>query len=391
MNKSTRIFSTMELAKDQALSNPETAAEVNASAASATKEAKTESATEKPAAATTEAAVEPAAAAAAAIEPISAPSGPIETPAEEPASAATEVVAAAEPAAAPAETVAASPTPEPAAETIPAAPKAAGSDADAAKARPMLGQIVPHRAAARGPKTAPPIRPEPRPDAQPRSRAARYGMLAASVALAICIGAAAGAAGFATMAKLQPEPPKQPPMLVQKADTGAAEIKALKDQVAQLRVSVRTLNDSLAQMRSGTDSAGKATQGQIARLNESIERLEKAQVEPNARLARITETLDRLDRRPAATAAAAETTGSIRQPPPLPPLHRGDLQTGKPVVAGWSLLEVQNGVALVQSRVGAYEVVVGDDIRGLGRVQGIRRQDGRWVVVTARGLILPQR
>jgi hypothetical protein len=338
----------MELAKDQVASNPETAAEATASAA-ATTEAKGEPAPGTPAEPAAEAAVERA-------EPVPAPAAS-----------------------------AASPTPS-MAESAPESP------ADAAKVVPMRGQLIPHRAVPRGPRMPPPIRPEARPEAEPRSRAARYGMLAASVVLVICIGAAAGAAGFATMAKLQPEPPKQA-IPVQKADAGAAEIKALKDQVAQLRASVRTLNDSLGQLRNGADSAGKATQGQIARLSESIDRLEKSQAEPNARLARITEALDRLDRRSAAPgpSSSPDTTGSIRQPPPLPPLQGASARPSKPVVEGWSLLEVQDGVALVQSRVGAYEVIVGDDIRGLGRVQEIRRQDGRWVVVTARGLILPQR
>ena len=55
---------------------------------------------------------------------------------------------------------------------------------------------------------------------------------------------------------------------------------------------------------------------------------------------------------------------------------------------GWVLREVGRGSALIESRRGLYEVFAGDPIPGLGRVDAIRKQDGRWVVVTSRGLIV---
>ncbi len=46
---------------------------------------------------------------------------------------------------------------------------------------------------------------------------------------------------------------------------------------------------------------------------------------------------------------------------------------------------------MIQSpRGGILEVIPGDNVPGLGRIDGIRRQDGRWVVVTSRGLIVPR-
>ena len=44
--------------------------------------------------------------------------------------------------------------------------------------------------------------------------------------------------------------------------------------------------------------------------------------------------------------------------------------------------------ALIESRRGVYEVYAGDPVPGLGRVDAIRKQDGRWVVVTSKGLIV---
>ena len=59
-----------------------------------------------------------------------------------------------------------------------------------------------------------------------------------------------------------------------------------------------------------------------------------------------------------------------------------------PTVEGWILRDVANGGALIEGRQGVYEVYAGDPVPGLGRVDAIRRQDGRWVVVTTKGLIV---
>jgi hypothetical protein len=43
---------------------------------------------------------------------------------------------------------------------------------------------------------------------------------------------------------------------------------------------------------------------------------------------------------------------------------------------------------LIRNRRGTFEVYAGDRIPGLGRVDAIRKQDGHWVVVTEKGLIV---
>ena len=55
---------------------------------------------------------------------------------------------------------------------------------------------------------------------------------------------------------------------------------------------------------------------------------------------------------------------------------------------GWVLRDVGHGGALIESRRGVYEVYAGDAVPGLGRVDAVRRQDGRWVVVTTKGLVV---
>ena len=59
-----------------------------------------------------------------------------------------------------------------------------------------------------------------------------------------------------------------------------------------------------------------------------------------------------------------------------------------PKVEGWVLRDVSNGGALIEGRQGVFEVYAGDPVPGLGRVEAIRRQDGRWVVVTSKGVIV---
>ena len=50
--------------------------------------------------------------------------------------------------------------------------------------------------------------------------------------------------------------------------------------------------------------------------------------------------------------------------------------------------DVRGGRALIVSRYGAiFDVAAGSVLPGLGRVEAIKRQDGKWVIVTAHGVI----
>jgi hypothetical protein len=94
----------------------------------------------------------------------------------------------------------------------------------------------------------------------------------------------------------------------------------------------------------------------------------------------------------AAKEPAKETTGSITVPSaataPLAPVPAP--LTG--IVPGWAVRDVYRGVAMLQSRLGGMvEVEPGDVLPGLGRIEAIRRQDGRWVVVTSKGTITSMR
>ena len=83
-----------------------------------------------------------------------------------------------------------------------------------------------------------------------------------------------------------------------------------------------------------------------------------------------------------------ETTTSVAPPAAAAPAAAPKPEVARlPNVEGWVLRDVAYGGALIESRRGVYEVYAGDAVPGLGRVDAIRKQDGRWVVVTSKGLI----
>ena len=60
-------------------------------------------------------------------------------------------------------------------------------------------------------------------------------------------------------------------------------------------------------------------------------------------------------------------------------------------MSNWTLQTARDGYALIESRGDIYQVVPGVPVPGLGRVEDIKREDGRWVVVTPRGIVVSQR
>jgi len=153
---------------------------------------------------------------------------------------------------------------------------------------------------------------------------------------------------------------------------------------AQLKAVIERLNFDLVSLRSTVEAANRTVGAQFARLTDRIDRSERTQTEPTAKIAKITETLERIDRRTRDLPELGPMTAEQRIPPPVPIKEISRLS----VVPGWVVRNVYDGTALIQGRIGLIEVEVGDPLPGGGRVEAIRRQDGRWVVVTSKGLIL---
>jgi hypothetical protein len=208
-------------------------------------------------------------------------------------------------------------------------------------------------------------------------------------------------------------------------------VAATADETGLLKAALLQLETQLAAMKVNVDHAGKIS----ARIGERvdgfggrIDSVERTQVDAGQKIARIAEVQDKI-RIAAASAvtppapAAPQTTaaniplpqsapprlpaGQVAQLPPQPETTgsianspsevkpKGDLKADykatekPPIVDGWVLTSVgRRGNAIVASRGGFYEVYPGDPLPGVGRVQDIRYQDGRWVVITPKGLIV---
>ena len=167
-----------------------------------------------------------------------------------------------------------------------------------------------------------------------------------------------------------------------------------------LEASVARIDADILALKAGVEQTSRLGIVRDNKTSDRLDRVEKAQAEPAAKLAKLSEAVEKLRAAQAApvpvaaVAAAKDVTGSISPPvmaavaAPVPlPAPKPEVAR-LPTVEGWVLREVAHGGALIEGRQGIYEVYAGDPVPGLGRVDAIRKQDGRWVVVTSKGLIV---
>ena len=239
-------------------------------------------------------------------------------------------------------------------------------------------------------------------EAEPASGKRRASAMAAVIALATVAGAVGGALATAGLGHFTG------------TDTASVRNVGLEASVARLDADILALKASVEHnAKSGTT--------QLNKTSDRLDKVEKAQAEPAAKLAKLSDAVEKLRNAQATTLAAAapaaatpaaaapvaaapaasretvkEVTGSVAPAATTAAAPAASAAPAKPEVArlptveGWVLRDVGrcgNG-ALVESRRGIYEVYPGEPIPGLGRVDAIRKQDGRWVVVTSKGLIV---
>ena len=193
-----------------------------------------------------------------------------------------------------------------------------------------------------------------------------FAPLAASLIIATLVGAAAGAAAIYSLSGTA--------SVSQHVATMSDEARALQGQVASLVSEMRAFE-------SGIESASRDASGQFGKIAARLDRVEKTQVEP-AKIAKLSEGLDRLERR-MASAAPLDITGSVTTV---------QKQQAKPaVVEGWQLLDYYAGRAVLVSRNGTlFQVRPGANLPGIGKIETIKRVDGRVVVTTPKGIIVSE-
>ena len=113
----------------------------------------------------------------------------------------------------------------------------------------------------------------------------------------------------------------------------------------------------------------------------------------NSQIAKIGERINR---------ESAGVTNSITPPQTVAPASQasapsrlpaaGESRSSRlPIVTNWSIRETRGGYVYVQGNGDVYQVVPGAPLPGLGPVEKIERHDGRWLVVTPKGIIISMR
>lgn len=165
--------------------------------------------------------------------------------------------------------------------------------------------------------------------------------------------------------------------------TSDAELRNIRESVAQLRRTVATLSTELATNRAALDAANKATNDRFGRIVQSLDRVDRDQSVSATRIERMAEEKAHVVR-PAPPAPTPEITGTVQRQP-RPTTARRD------VLAGWRVRRAFEGVAILEGQPGVIEVVLGQEVPNLGRIEEIKYENNHWQVLTSRGVILPAR
>ncbi|MET0271406.1 MAG: hypothetical protein ABW360_00295 [Phenylobacterium sp.] len=192
--------------------------------------------------------------------------------------------------------------------------------------------------------------------------------------------------------------------------TNRATLQQIAADTAQHRAALARLDHNLEAMGTlvggirdrAEETAASALEAR-RRLEEEIARVAVVAAGPGERLAALESRLEGLERqiaaalqslapRPEAPPVQSQTRAEAKPPEPdaapaAPPPAR-TVVTRDEEVSGWTLRDVYGGMALIESRNRRlFEVVPGGFIPGIGRVSAIERRNGRWIVLTDKGVI----
>ncbi|WP_426420138.1 hypothetical protein [Bradyrhizobium genosp. A] len=172
-----------------------------------------------------------------------------------------------------------------------------------------------------------------------------------------------------------------------------AEIRNLRDTVAQLRKQLSGVSENLDGLRAAVDQSSKATSDRFGRFAENLDRIERVSSSSTAKLDRLAQAQVQppapvaAQPSPAmpmmASVAAPEITGSVS------PAERSSVP--RKAVKGWSVRQAYEGIAILQGPSGVVEAVLGQQVPNLGRIEEIRNENGRLVVETSGGVVYSTR
>jgi hypothetical protein len=307
---------------------------------------------------------------------------------------------------------------------VPAAPRAEPSadgkpierSALAAEVAPSIeSETAPHAEAAGAPLNFIPFQIFPPRQKKAGSARTDIWFRAAAVAIALGVGWIAGANTFNRSEDLRGLTAQLDAVRTKLADVAKAGHTGQETDLATLRKSVDYLSKGLAAQRTKLDTTKAGLDATKAGLDttrsdlESIKTaLQAAQAgleasKPDmAKLDRLAERVDRLEHQfsslmptgaippaSAAPAAARQSSSEAENTSHALPTKEQRPAVEKPKIPpnGYVLRDVEDGVAIIEDRTGLHEVVPGQVLAGIGRVESIERRGHRWVVVTSDGLI----
>jgi hypothetical protein len=259
-------------------------------------------------------------------------------------------------------------------------------------------------------------------------RRARPRRLARAVALVLVLGAGwfagvktheaidlteVSCMAWAQVARWTTSPDQRSAKISESATTagGEAVVERITGKLEEVRAaSVAAVGDLRGTINTVASSTESNQRQLVTKLQELSERLDR--IERNApaaatgglvsnKLEQLNERLDRIERSAAVVMApptqppavatsprSAARSAAIEAPTASasPALKlQGPIETKK--IPNWVVREVINGKAILQGPAGLIGVSTGDLVPGVGRVQSIARQGGRWTVATNKGVI----
>jgi outer membrane murein-binding lipoprotein Lpp len=161
-----------------------------------------------------------------------------------------------------------------------------------------------------------------------------------------------------------------------------AGIRNIRDSVAQLRRQVADMTNDVATSRAAAEAARTQAAQQASRAQDRAEREQAALA---AKSTRIAEEKPPVMQATATLANAPDITGTVQ------PQAQRPASTSREVIPGWHVRRAYDGAAVLEGKTGVIEVVPGQDVPALGRVQEIKNENNRWQVLTSRGVILSGR
>lgn len=152
-----------------------------------------------------------------------------------------------------------------------------------------------------------------------------------------------------------------------------ARKEAPSPRIAEARSGGRTEGVRKTTSTSDSRTATPATVGSISRPSATAPGGARLSADPSS-----TDFASQANASPAGVAMAMK--------PPLAPAP----ETRPTTIPGWTVVDVQDGTAVIEGPDGIRMAARGDTIPGIGRIDSIVRWGNRWIVATANGLIATQ-